>query len=178
LNYKIYTKLLKKLFLLYIYGKLGINYKIKSNEKIILFQEKKSVPVQIPIAIASYARIITQTIKNKNLKNLYYSDTDSFFINKPFNTFNINTNIGNLKKMYKTCDYALFFGNKFYCVTKKKERNLLINIKCRGASFKKINFFNFYNLIFNKEIFYIPFEEKFSSNFNTKKKIYYYKNLK
>jgi hypothetical protein len=86
-----------------------INKKIKSN-------------VAISAAVTAYAQCEMMKYKIKYFDNLYYSDTDSIFLDTPLPSELVGNKIGQMKnelikKNTTKIDKALFLGNKQYGYT-------------------------------------------------------------
>lgn len=78
----------------------------------------QNVAVQFSSAIAAYGRVhLVNAINSVCTENLYYSDTDSIFINKgSLNNFYISNYLGDFKLVDKV-DEAFFLSPKNYCYT-------------------------------------------------------------
>lgn len=72
--------------------------------------------ISIPIAstITVYARIHMSQFKNNNDFNLYYSDTDSIYIDKPLFESLISDKILSLMKLENTIEKGIFLYPKVY----------------------------------------------------------------
>jgi len=75
--------------------------------------EVHNINIAIAAAITGYARIHMSQFKNNNNYNLYYSDTDSAYIDTPLDEHLIGTNLG-LMKLECICDDAVFLAPKVY----------------------------------------------------------------
>jgi hypothetical protein len=76
--------------------------------------ETHNVSISIASAITAYARIHMSQFKNNPNFNLYYSDTDSIYIDKPLPEYMIsNTILGKIKLEY-TLNDAIFLAPKMY----------------------------------------------------------------
>lgn len=71
------------------------------------------VSVSIASAVTAYARVYMSTFKNNPGYNLYYTDTDSIFIDKELDPRLVNSNLGNMKLEYKFTD-SIFLAPKVY----------------------------------------------------------------
>lgn len=91
--------------------------------------------VQIASAITSYARIEMYYYKNKYSKNLYYSDTDSLFLNIPLDEEHISDKEMGKFKLEGEIIEALFICPKVYYVN---YTNLSIVKKMKGLASKEI----------------------------------------
>lgn len=87
------------------------------NNSILSFKDEddKSVKNSIGIAsaVTSFARIEMSKYKNNEDFNLYYSDTDSIFIDKPLPDDLIGNDLGKMKLEY-VINKAVFLGTKMY----------------------------------------------------------------
>jgi hypothetical protein len=94
-------------------------------------KETHNVNVAIASAITAYARIHMTQFKNNPDFNLYYSDTDSIYIDKPLkNNLVSNTELG-LMKLENTISKAIFLSPKVYILL--TQNNELI-YKVKGLS--------------------------------------------
>jgi len=73
--------------------------------------EVHNINIAIAAAITAIARIHKSQFKNNKDYNLYYSDTDSIYIDKPLN--NKGKELGLMKLEY-ICDDAIFLAPKVY----------------------------------------------------------------
>ena len=122
-NFDVMTK--SNLFLIYDFLDLGEDNKLVTYEKFDLkrleqyendFQESNSANVSIPIsaAITAYARIHMSQFKipNQDFK-LFYTDTDSIFIDKPLDKSMIGKELGKMKLEY-ILEKSIFITSKIY----------------------------------------------------------------
>lgn len=72
-----------------------------------------NINVAIASAISSYARIHMTKFKNNPEFNLYYSDTDSIYVDKPLHPVFVGAEIGELK-LENTFKEAIFLAPKVY----------------------------------------------------------------
>lgn len=70
--------------------------------------------VGIASAVTSYARTYMSKFKNNNNFKLYYSDTDSIFIDQDLNNDLVGEEIGQFKLEYNLSE-GIFLGPKIYC---------------------------------------------------------------
>ena len=70
--------------------------------------------VAIAGAVTAYARIHMSQFKNSNLFNLYYSDTDSIYIDKELDSKYVSDNELGLLKLEKVLSKFVAVGPKFY----------------------------------------------------------------
>jgi DNA polymerase type B, organellar and viral len=101
--------------------------------------EKHNVNISIASAITAYARIHMSQFKNNKDYNLYYSDTDSIYIDKPLNdSFISNTELGKLK-LEKICKYSVFLAPKVYGIRDELGNEI---IKVKGLSSESVSTIN------------------------------------
>jgi hypothetical protein len=126
-------------------------------------------------AITSYARIHMQNYKLMSNTILYYSDTDSIFINHPLKE--VNKNIGFMKLENKIKE-IYFLAPKVYAYLNDKNETI---IKSAGFPSTHLNFNDFKkiynNLKLDKKIYYTQLEGKVLE-FNLKKYELNLENLK
>jgi DNA polymerase elongation subunit (family B) len=85
---------------------VGLNIELQENSS--------NISIGVAAAITAYARIHMSQFKNNLDYNLYYSDTDSIYIDKPLPDSMIsNTILGKLKLEYILTD-AIFLAPKVY----------------------------------------------------------------
>jgi len=75
-----------------------------------------NVSVGIASAITAYARIHMSMFKNRPDINLYYTDTDSVYVDSPLSNALIDSKILGKLKLENTCDNAIFLSPKLYCL--------------------------------------------------------------
>jgi DNA polymerase elongation subunit (family B) len=73
-----------------------------------------NVSIAIAAAITSYARIHMSQFKNNPLINLYYSDTDSIYVDKPLAKHLIDSKILGKLKLEYICKKSVFISPKVY----------------------------------------------------------------
>jgi hypothetical protein len=76
--------------------------------------ETHNVSVSIAAAITAYARIHMSQFKNNHNFNLYYSDTDSIYIDRPLSDEFISSTILGKMKLEYICKNAIFLAPKMY----------------------------------------------------------------
>jgi hypothetical protein len=76
--------------------------------------ETHNVNIAIASAITAYARIHMSKFKNNSEFNLYYSDTDSIYIDKPLDKSLVNDKTLGLMKLENTLSEAIFLSPKVY----------------------------------------------------------------
>ena len=110
--------------------------------------ETHNVNISIAAAITAYARIHMSQFKNNDKYNLYYSDTDSVYIDSPLDELLIGSNIGLMKLEY-ICDDAIFLAPKVYSL--KTDNDEIMKIKgLTSESISKIIFEDLLDLL-NKD---------------------------
>jgi hypothetical protein len=78
--------------------------------------ESHNTSIAIASAITAYARIHMSQFKNNLDYNLYYSDTDSIYIDKPLDDSLVNSKVLGLMKLENIIDKAIFLAPKVYCL--------------------------------------------------------------
>jgi hypothetical protein len=103
--------------------KISNVFGIGDNSELISFFNKYQIHdnsnymnISIPIAsaITSYSRIYMSRFKNKYSDNLYYSDTDSIYLDTKLDSQYISDSILGKFKLEKTFDKSLFLSPKMY----------------------------------------------------------------
>lgn len=123
--------------------------------------------VALASAVTSYARIHMMKYKINN--NIYYTDTDSIFIDKPLPNNEIGKDLGLMKDELEgnIIEEAYFFGIKqygYYYFNKKNEKvekSVFAGIKRDSLTFKEIELI-FNSVVLTKEIpirFYKSFKD-------------------
>jgi DNA polymerase type B, organellar and viral len=79
-------------------------------------EDSVNVSVGLASAIAAYGRIFMSKFKNNPDYRLFYSDTDSIFIDKPLPDQLINSELGNFK-LEHIFKKAVFLGPKIYSIS-------------------------------------------------------------
>lgn len=77
------------------------------------FEPIRNISIVIAMAISAYGRIHMSQFKNKVDYDLYYTDTDSIFINKPLPISFIDDKMGSMK-LENIFDEAIFIAPKVY----------------------------------------------------------------
>jgi hypothetical protein len=102
-------------------NKLLIQYKDLTNILIRPQSNDHNINIAIASAITSYSRIHMSQFKNNSNYKLFYSDTDSIYINKPLSKDLISSSeIGKLKLEF-TADKAIFLASKVYALENYKD---------------------------------------------------------
>jgi hypothetical protein len=76
--------------------------------------ETHNVSIAVASAITAYARIHMSQFKNNPNFNLYYSDTDSIYIDRPLNKDLISSKILGKMKLENICNKVIFLAPKVY----------------------------------------------------------------
>jgi len=93
--------------------------------------ETHNTNIAIASAITGYARIHMSQFKNNPKFNLFYTDTDSVYIDKPLTEeFISNTELGKMK-LENTCKKAIFLSPKVYILLTDNDK---IIYKVKGLS--------------------------------------------
>ncbi len=98
-------------------NKVIVQYKSDDkNKKTDLYGTLETHNVSIPIAaaITAYARIHMSQFKNNPDFKLYYSDTDSAYIDRPLPKHMVSNSILGKMKLENICKKAIFLGPKMY----------------------------------------------------------------
>lgn len=128
-----------------------VTYKLDVND-IIEEESTHNVSIGIAAAITAYSRIHMSQFKNNPKIILYYTDTDSVYVDEnsdiPENL--INSKILGKLKLENTCSRAIFLASKLYCL--EKEDNKIIS-KVKGLKqTNDLTFNDFKNLLY-KDVF-------------------------
>ena len=86
------------------------------------------VSIGIASAVTAYARIAMSRFKNRDDLNLYYTDTDSIYINRPLESELVDPKTLGLFKLENIFTDIVFLGPKIYA-GKTVEGNSIIKIK-------------------------------------------------
>jgi hypothetical protein len=84
--------------------------------------EIHNVNVAIASAITAYARIHMSQFKNNPHFKLYYTDTDSIYIDRPLPTHLVNSNVLGLMKLECVLTDAIFLAPKVYYLETTDEK--------------------------------------------------------
>jgi DNA polymerase elongation subunit (family B) len=90
-----------------------------------------NINVGIASAITAYSRVHMSQFKNNPDYNLYYSDTDSVYIDKPLSEDLVNSKVLGKMKLEYIIEKGIFLSPKVYCLL--TEENKLI-YKVKGLS--------------------------------------------
>ena len=117
------------------------------NNKQSDFEPVRNISIVIAMAISAYGRIHMSQFKNKVDYDLYYTDTDSIFINKPLPKNFTDDKLGSMK-LENIFDEAIFIAPKVYggvisnSVTKPNLNNSILVIRGLNLTEKEsINYF-------------------------------------
>ena len=90
--------------------------------------ETHNISIGIAAAITAYARIHMSQFKNNSDFNLYYTDTDSIYIDKPLPNYLVDSKeLGKMKLEY-ILDKAIFLAPKVYCL-QTQDNELIYKVK-------------------------------------------------
>jgi hypothetical protein len=108
--------------------------------------ETHNVSIGIASAITAYARIHMSQFKNNPDFNLFYSDTDSIYIDKPLPKDLVNSKILGKMKLENILDKAIFLAPKLYYLEIEDGK---VIYKVKGLSHDvKLTIDDFENLLF------------------------------
>jgi DNA polymerase elongation subunit (family B) len=112
--------------------------------------ETHNVNVAVASAITAYARIHMTQFKNNLDYNLYYSDTDSIYIDKPLSKDLVNSKVLGQMKLENIINQAVFLAPKVYYL--ETEDNKVI-YKVKGLKHDiELTDEDFSNLLFKESI--------------------------
>jgi hypothetical protein len=128
--------------------------------------EIHNINISIAAAITGYARIHMTQFKNNKDFNLYYSDTDSAYIDTHLNESFIGPKLG-LMKLECICNDAVFLAPKVYSLITENEEVK----KIKGLSNKALNQINFNDLLelLNKDSKFEANQEKWYKDISSGK---------
>lgn len=86
------------------------------------FKQTHNVSVIIASAITAYARIHMTQFKINPDFNLYYTDTDSAYVDKPLPAHFVNDKILGKMKLENICKKAIFLAPKLYCLLTEDDK--------------------------------------------------------
>ena len=115
----------------------------------------------IASAITAYARVHMSQFKNNPDFNLYYSDTDSVYIDKPLSDDLVNEKILGQMKLENVINKAIFLSPKVYCLVTEASKLIF---KVKGLSHKTEMTFNDYESLLIKDSFLQRFQTKWFKN--------------
>uniref|UniRef100_UPI0031F33F7F hypothetical protein n=1 Tax=Russula emetica TaxID=152958 RepID=UPI0031F33F7F len=109
--------------------------------------ETHNVSINIASAITAYARIHMSQFKNNPNFRLYYSDTDSIYIDRPLPDYLVNSKVLGKMKLEYILDEAIFLAPKVYYL-KTNEGEIIYKVKGLKHSIE-LSLNDFENLLFN-----------------------------
>jgi DNA polymerase elongation subunit (family B) len=110
--------------------------------------ETHNVSIPIASAITAYARIHMSEFKNNSDFKLFYTDTDSIYINKPLDDSLVSETVLGKMKLENVIEKAIFLSPKVYCLLTKDNK---VIYKVKGLSHDiELNMNDFENLLFKK----------------------------
>ena len=122
-----------------------------------------NVSIAIAAAITAYARIHMTQFKNNHDFILYYSDTDSIYVDRPLPDYLVNdTILGKLKLEY-ICKKAIFLAPKVYYLQTEDGR---VIYKVKGLSHNISLTKQEFSSLLNKENFLEKLQIKWRKNLN------------
>jgi len=137
-----FIKLDDKTMVTYRSSQADINTMLDGNK------ETHNVSIAIAAAITAYARIHMSQFKNNPDFNLYYSDTDSAYIDRPLPEHMVNNKILGKMKLENSIDKAIFLAPKMYYL---EAENGKVIYKVKGLSHDvELTKDDFENLLFKE----------------------------
>jgi hypothetical protein len=116
-----------------------------------------NINVSIASAITAYARIHMTQFKNNPDFNLYYSDTDSIYIDKVLPDHLVNSKILGKMKLENICKKTVFLSPKVYCLETEDGK---VIYKAKGLKHEiELTMNDFENLL-NKDAFLEKYQTK------------------
>nr|WRO45312.1 hypothetical protein [Russula virescens] len=109
-----------------------------------------NINVGIAAAITAYSRIHMSQLKNNPDFNLYYSDTDSIYIDKPLSEDLISNKILGKMKLEHICKRAIFLSPKVYCLLTENDQFIY---KVKGLKHEIELTMNDFESLLNKDAF-------------------------
>ena len=113
-------------------------------------KQTHNVSIAIASAITAYARIHMSQFKNNSDYKLFYTDTNSIYIDKPLPEDLINSKVLGLMKLENILKKAIFLAPKLYCLLTNK--NNVIH-KVKGLSHNIDLNLNDFEQLLNKDSF-------------------------
>lgn len=125
--------------------------------------ETHNVSIGIAAAITAYARIHMSQFKNNPNFNLYYSDTDSIYIDKPLPDYLISSTILGKMKLEYVLNKAIFLAPKVYYLETEDGK---VIYKAKGLKHEVVlTLDDFINLL-EKDSFLEKFQNKWFKDFS------------
>jgi DNA polymerase elongation subunit (family B) len=120
------------------------NQKVKSSINNLF--ETHNINIAIASFITAYARIHMSQFKNNKEFKLFYTDTDSVYINKPLNDELVDSKLLGKMKLEYIIKKSVFLAPKLYCLFTEDGEFIT---KTRGLSHNiKLKFEDYENLLF------------------------------
>ncbi len=123
--------------------------------------ETHNTNVALASAITSYARIHMTQFKNNSNFSLYYTDTDSAYIDKPLPDYMISETILGKLKLENILDKAIFLAPKVYSLITELAQHIY---KVKGLSHDVILSHNDFENLLIKESFLKKLQTKWRKN--------------
>jgi len=122
-------------------------FDLKDSDMLLGSYRNLNISVPIAAAITAYGRIFMNKFKNLPGYELYYSDTDSVYLNKELDSKFVGTKLGQFK-LERIFEKAIFLAPKLYGGRyRDKDNKLKSLVKIKGFS-KKIDFSKLFSLLF------------------------------
>lgn len=116
----------------------------------------------ISSAITSYSRIYMSQFKNNPNYNLFYTDTDSIYINKPLDESLVSSNVLGKLELESINDKAIFLSPKVYCLLSNNQ--IISKVKgLRENEISKLKMDDFEKLLYKDSSLKINHEKHFKS---------------
>ena len=134
-----------------------IKYTHIINDDVVMVQATNSTRVnlyksyvQIASCITSYARIYLHKFKIKYQKNLFYSDTDSLFLDIKMDDCDVDSNNLGFFKLVSKCQEGIFIKSKMYYLKLENDEEIK-----KGAGFdsSKLSYEDYKYLLYNDNVF-------------------------
>jgi len=137
------------------------SYKININTMLDNASETHNVSIPIAAAITAYARIHMSQFKNNIDYNLYYSDTDSIYIDKPLSEDLISETILGKMKLENIITKGIFLSPKVYFLETTDDR---IIFKVKGLSHNIVLTYDDFDSLLYKKSFIQKYQDKWIRN--------------
>ncbi len=92
---------------------VSLSKDIESDESKLYNDSNYNISIGIASAVTAYSRIFMSKFKNSKDYNLYYTDTDSIYIDKPLDSKFIGSDLGQFK-LENIFKYGIFLAPKVY----------------------------------------------------------------
>jgi hypothetical protein len=130
-------------------GKVMVTYRSLERDVNTLLDnasEVHNVSIPVAAAISSYARIHMSQFKNNTDFVLYYSDTDSIYIDKKLPDTFVSSNVLGKMKLEHVIEKAIFLSPKAYILITEDGK---VIYKVKGLNHNiELNYNDFYNLLY------------------------------